>query len=145
VNTPIDPPNLKLSLSERVTVSHQYYDGWCFGKNLDTGEEGTFPVGFVNPLFPIQITLFRFGKAEEYIGDEIIRGCLNAYRELFTVHNFHREDLTVETISPLLVTECSDYRIFTCGPPEMNSAVESVVAKCGIKHGEVFFSLGDGL
>ncbi|KAI8841160.1 hypothetical protein BJ741DRAFT_19954 [Chytriomyces cf. hyalinus JEL632] len=41
---PVQPDEVRLRIGDRVVVSKEYDDGWAFGRNLSTGQEGLFPL-----------------------------------------------------------------------------------------------------
>ncbi|KAI8622358.1 hypothetical protein BC830DRAFT_1089611 [Chytriomyces sp. MP71] len=42
--SPQNSDECALRVSDRVVVKHEFDDGWCFGVNMSTGEEGSFPL-----------------------------------------------------------------------------------------------------
>ncbi|KAI9103700.1 hypothetical protein DFS34DRAFT_295754 [Phlyctochytrium arcticum] len=88
---PTIPDELALHPGDRVIAKHHYYDGWCLGLNLSTGNEGVYPLSATLPPCGLnaKVTLIHsLRAADEIFGKELLEGVMLAYPDILSVHYF---------------------------------------------------------
>lgn len=125
---------LHINIGDLVTISHHYYDGWCFGTNLSTGLSGSFPVACTYPLAPTRFVLVILSDlSADVIGSDIVQGAELAYPSLFQTERFNSLTLTKEKLEIVLDTVPinDNSTCIVCGPPGMSARVVDMVTELG--------------
>ncbi|KAI8801948.1 hypothetical protein BJ742DRAFT_835062 [Cladochytrium replicatum] len=91
---PANVDELPLEVNDFVAVRQHFYDGWAFGMNLRTMQEGTFPLTLTMPPYPrsgqVAPTPYRTGpprfvllhsvhSAKDLVGLDLLEGAQLAY------------------------------------------------------------------
>lgn len=117
---------------DTVLVQVQYYDGWCFGMNLNTNRSGALPVASLCPLTLSKMHIFSVcDLTADAMGYEIIQGVQLAYPSLVKVDKFNSITLTPDKVNQTLEGDGRDAMVVVCGPTGMTSRVVDMMEEFG--------------
>ncbi|KAI8822203.1 uncharacterized protein EV422DRAFT_566639 [Fimicolochytrium jonesii] len=88
--TPTMPDELTIRANDILVVTHHYLDGWAHGTNLDTNEDGVFPLPITVPRHGPHVKLVLLNCASfvgDLVGGEIIDAVLLSYPAQLEVHH----------------------------------------------------------
>ncbi|KAJ3279541.1 hypothetical protein HK104_001382 [Borealophlyctis nickersoniae] len=148
---------------DRITVMHESGDGWAYGINKSTHEEGSFPLSLVTPPpgSNCRVMLINCTRAVgDMIGTSILGPASLAFPNLLSIHTFtsHPTSTTTSTpaygevhphrLSPEDVTtlvgpfwaqsQGGAKRIVMCGPAALESmCFDTLVEECGVESEDV--------
>ncbi|KAJ2993900.1 hypothetical protein HDV02_002020 [Globomyces sp. JEL0801] len=124
---------ISLRFGDFVSITHHYYDGWCYGKNLNSKEEGLFPVGCTRPFGVIKLVIVNIGRSERsMLGYNRIKAAGIAFPTLVDLHSLTQGEFNSQRLSTII-----DYRsrnskkIFVCGPAAMTARVIDALEEIG--------------
>ncbi|KAJ3312827.1 S-methyl-5-thioribose-1-phosphate isomerase [Boothiomyces sp. JEL0838] len=135
---------MSLQVGEQVRAIHQYHDGWCYGVNTVTGQEGSYPVGTVDPVGAVKVILVYVNDNNDtYMGSEIIGGAKLAYPQLVESEFIAPADLNGSTLIPILEKYHSpnNSKIFICGSTGLMEKLQGILGNVSMK--TAVFKLGN--
>ncbi|KAJ2999586.1 hypothetical protein HDV02_002551 [Globomyces sp. JEL0801] len=133
---------MNLTPGDIVRVQYHYMDGWCFGNNLTTNEQGSFPLGCTLPSIPMKVHIIQVtDNPSQMIGKQIIDGAQIAYPQLCTLVHTSKENLSINILNGIY-SQYQSSKFIVCGPPAMNSTVIDMLAEVGLGLNEDMRILG---
>ena len=129
---------LNVSIEDVVVVMNHYYDGWCYGRNITTGQYGSFPLACVCPLSLTKTTLISVHDLNvDGMGSQLIQGVQLAYPSLIQFEKYNSITLTSEKVKQVLdidsipSSSTGTSLVIVCGPTGMISRVVDILEEFG--------------
>ncbi|KAJ2995293.1 hypothetical protein HDV02_000896 [Globomyces sp. JEL0801] len=141
---------ITLLVGQCVSVSVHFYDGWAFGKNLDTNVEGLFPLGVTLPQTNTRLTILNTCQTTSDIcGKEMLSGSTVAYPKDVSIYHAITRERTTNRNTALgnIISERIDERLLVslfqqswdfsygasqlvvvCGPPSLQSTISDILS-----------------
>ncbi|KAI8892212.1 hypothetical protein BC833DRAFT_626048 [Globomyces pollinis-pini] len=120
-----------LNAGDKVKMLRHYFDGWCYGVNLRTNQEGFFPVNYVQPFGLTKLIVIDIGAGNDIMGYELLNGARIAYPHLVEVHFFLFDTLRSEQIASVLTHHTAEPQVIVSAPPMVNTAVRRILNELG--------------
>ncbi|KAJ3209825.1 hypothetical protein HK099_008428 [Clydaea vesicula] len=141
---PSAPDELEILQGQYVVAKKNYYDGWCWGLNLNSGREGIFPLSLATTRSGVFFKLTLINCVEsvnDIVGREIIDAVMLSYPAQIEVHHLvsgknnssrngvsgfiHNSEINGEILTKIIgkISALTSRRAIICGSPNFNSTV----------------------
>jgi hypothetical protein len=123
---------LYLDVGDYVEVTYHFLDGWAFGTNMKTGEQGTFSLNCIVPFSHTRIVLFHFSESHlDYMGKQQLEMAQSIYPHLLQVHFLNSRTLAEEKIAMHLESTTRNIQVIVCGPVGLNTKIVDILSGFG--------------
>ncbi|KAJ3369925.1 hypothetical protein HDU91_006773 [Kappamyces sp. JEL0680] len=121
---------LSVRVGDAIMIEYHYLDGWCFGTNWETRQQGIFPVRCTTPLNRTKLVLIAFtGIKEELVASDLCIAAKEAYPDYIELYSFNRNLFRPVDLDAIMAgNRTSDYiKVVVCGPPRMNQDMNEML------------------
>ncbi|KAI8901730.1 hypothetical protein BC833DRAFT_562250 [Globomyces pollinis-pini] len=120
-----------LNAGDKVKMLRHYFDGWCYGVNLRTSQEGFFPVNYTQPFGLTKLIVIDIGTGSDIMGYELINGARIAFPHLVELHSFDLNTLRPEVVGGVLTKHSTEPQVIVSAPPMVSNAVRRILNDLG--------------
>ncbi|KAJ3044690.1 hypothetical protein HDV00_001094 [Rhizophlyctis rosea] len=162
---PEQADELPLVPGDKISVLHESGDGWAYGINRATHDEGSFPLSLVTPPpgLHVRVLLINCVRSQgDITGTDILSPALRAYPSLLQIHHFVSRrpshpvanpppgEISYGRLTPHILEDMvaplwrdtahvPARRVVVCGPSVLESMVfDTLIDTCGVDAEDIF-------